>query len=195
MKLKDFYNSYSQSYLKLNNSNKYHSYNELYLKLNEESNKWKEKQNILFIHMSQQDIDYLTFLADEHNEHNIYMSGFFLSKFSRKYYYEKIDNIYKSYEFFNFNYQPIFNKENWKLLKKLRNEIDLIILPCKIVTQNNFAYFRDLKLIRFLKSFFNAKIIGVGYDFCYINKKIKNNFNSIKLEKFISINVLNNGDK
>ncbi|MDE6289479.1 MAG: hypothetical protein K2L64_01785, partial [Ureaplasma sp.] len=47
MKLKYFYNSYSQSYLKLNNSNKYDSYHELYLKLNEESNNWKEKQNIL----------------------------------------------------------------------------------------------------------------------------------------------------
>lgn len=190
MKIKNFYNIYAQSYLKLTNSDKYNAYHKLYLKLNSEIKQLSEIKNILFIHQSLNDIDYLSFLSDNHDEFNLYISGIYLSKFNKKYYYKKINNVYENYEFFNFNYQPKFNKKDWKLLKNQKEQIDLIILPSKIVSFDNLAYFKDKKLVKFIKSFINAKIIGIGFDFSYIDKNIKKLYaRSIKLDKFIAIKV------
>lgn len=188
MKIKELYNIYAQSYLKLTNSDKYHAYHELYLTLNSELKKIENIKNILFINQTQNDISYLTFLSDEHKQYNLFMSGIKLDAFSIKYYYEEIDNVFDNYDFFNFNYQPKFNKENWKTLKKNTDKIDLIILPCKIVDKDNIGYFENKKLIKFLQLFKKAKIIGIGYDFSLTNQTIKKrNFNTIKLNEFISI--------
>ncbi|MDE6473122.1 MAG: hypothetical protein K2K73_01790, partial [Ureaplasma sp.] len=97
MKIKELYNVYAQSYLKLTNSDKYHAYHELYLTLNSELRKIENIKNILFINQTQNDISYLTFLSDEHKQYNLFMSGIKLDAFSIKYYYEEINNVFDNY--------------------------------------------------------------------------------------------------